>query len=269
MREDGTALGSTPGAVFASGPQQLAMVVRYDGTGYHGFQKQTGVPTIQGVLEGVLCRLLGQGRAIGASRTDAGVHAEGQVVVWQGPVPIPLDRLVRVINRQLPASIQVTQIFRVPNGWDPRREAVAKQYSYRLWRAPVAPGLSWYRFVYWYDGELSWDQLQAGAQLFVGSHDFRAFRTEGSSAEGTLRQMTVSRWIQEAEGAIWRYQVVGNGFLYRMVRHMVGAMMEAAAPGGSLQMIEKGLRDPRLKVTALAPALGLTLDWVQFREWEG
>ncbi|MCY0879429.1 MAG: tRNA pseudouridine(38-40) synthase TruA [Firmicutes bacterium] len=269
MAEERTALGALPGAVFSSAGRHLALVVRYDGTDYHGFQKQRGAATIQGVLEQVLEPLLGPGHVVGASRTDAGVHAAGQVVVWRGPVPIPEDRVVGVINRRLPASIQVIRGFWVPWGWDPRRQASAKQYSYRLWRVPAVPPLPWYRFVHWLPDDLSWERLETGARLFLGQHDFRAFRTEGSSAEKTVREIFDSRWVAEEGGAIWRYQVAGNGFLYRMVRHMVGAMLEAALPGGSLAVIEHGLAYPQKKVSALAPAQGLCLDWIRFREGVG
>ncbi len=256
-----------PGAAFPSESySQLCLVIRYDGTDYHGFQKQAQGRTIQGELESHLTRLFGAGTILGASRTDVGVHAAGQVVVWRGPVLVPAERLVEVVNRRLPSSIQIIGARWVPVGWDPRRSSTCKQYSYRIWRGEGPADLAWHRFVHRYSGPLSWSLLQAGAQLFGGAHDFRPFRTEGSTARTTMRTILMSRWTIEDNGRIWRYQVVGDGFLYRMVRHMVGSMLAAAAPAGSLALIRRGLADARVKVTPLAPSRGLMLDAIGFEQ---
>lgn len=263
MHSGGTAPGK--GAVFLSPDERdLCLVVRYDGTDYHGFQKQKNALTIQGVLEAVLQRLLGSGQIVGASRTDTGVHAQGQVAVWRGPVGLPLDRLVAVVNRRLPAGIGIVGARWVVQGWDPRRAAHAKQYSYRIWRGDDPPALPWHRLVYPYFGPLSWRSLQESSEVFVGEHDFRAFRTEGAGVKTTVRTIYQSRWLMEEGGRIWRYQVVGNGFLYRMVRHMVGSMLKAAEPNGSIEAIKAGLANPAVKAASLAPAQGLMLDWIEF-----
>lgn len=260
-----TAPGIFPGAVLSCpGPYHLGLIVRYDGTDYHGFQKQAGQDTIQAAIERRCAEIFGPGRLLGASRTDAGVHAEGQVAVWQGPVPVPIDKVAVVLNRQLPRDIQVVRACWVPWGWDPRRKASYKQYSYRIWRGSEPPPLPLYRIVWWNAEELSWRRLNEASGLFLGTHDFWAFRTEGSSAETTVRTMVVSRWTIEHNGFVWRYQVMGTGFLYRMVRHVVGSMVEAAKTGRTLEVIQQGLADPRGKVGALAPARGLTLDRIQF-----
>ncbi len=273
MPLEDTARGVNPGAVFLSEAEgvsgDLGLIVRYDGTDYHGFQKQPRHTTIQGVLDAALGSLLGRGHTLGASRTDAGVHADGQVVVWRGPCPVPLQRVAFVLNRRLPPAIQIVRAFRVPRGWDPRRRAAAKQYSYRVWRGAEPPPLACYRRVAVDADALSWARLTEAAALFLGEHDFRAFRTEGSSAETTVRTILASRWWPEDGGHIWRFTVIGTGFLYRMVRHMVGSMLEAGAPGGSVEAIRQGLAHPDRKVGALAPAAGLTLDWIQFGETEG
>ena len=253
------------GAVFPSGTNlDLCLIVQYDGTDYHGFQKQAGSSTIHGELESHLMSLFGAGILVGASRTDAGVHAQGQVVVWRGPVTVPAERLMDVMNRRLPPAIKIVGIQWVPAGWDPRRAAVSKRYSYRVWRGSGPPSLGWHRLVHTHSGELSWTRLQEAAQLFLGTHDFRPFRTEGSTARTTLRTIFMSRWDIEEHGQVWRYQVVGSGFLYRMVRHMVASMLMAAGPRGSLEIIQRGLADKSTKVTPLAPPNGLTLDAIGF-----
>ncbi len=254
----------TQGAVFLSpNSSDLCLIVRYDGTDYHGFQKQPRAHTIQGELERVLTGLMGPGRVLGASRTDSGVHAAGQVAVWRGPITIPVARIPEVMNHRLAPAVRIREAWLVAPGWDPRRAARAKQYSYRVWRGPEPPTLAWQRLVVPAAGPLDWQRLQAAAARFLGTHDFRAFRTEGSSAETTVRRILASGWHMEEHGRIWRYQVIGDGFLYRMVRHMAGSMLKAAEPGGSLMEIESGLADPSAKVPALAPASGLMLDWIQ------
>ncbi len=264
MRDSLTA--STLGAVFAlpQGPRQLCLIVQYDGTDYHGFVKQKKGPTIQGVLESVLVEVMGKGRVVGASRTDSGVHAQGQVVVWDGQIPMPVDRVARALNGRLPKDIQIRGAGFVPLGWDPRRQATAKQYSYRIWRDALPPDLPWYRMVHVFRGPLVWSKLVEGAALFVGTHDFQAFRTEGSGVKTTVRTIRSSGWSMEEDGRLWRYQVVGDGFLYRMVRHMVGGMLQAAGAHGSLDVLKAGLSNPGCKVSWLAPAEGLTLDWINF-----
>lgn len=237
--------------------------VAYQGTRYHGFQRQAGqLVTVQSVLEGVLQELLGPGQVIAASRTDAGVHAAGQVAVWTGANPIPLERFARVINHRLPEDIRIAEPLEVPPGWDPRRAAVAKAYSYRLWVGPGPCPIWWNGFVWVVDEPLNWAILEQAARLFEGPHDFWAFRTEGSSAKTTTRTVWTSRWWREAQGRLWRYRVIANGFLYHMVRRMVGAQV-AAARTGELGVIEAALTlAERKKAGPVAPAQGLTLDWV-------
>jgi len=244
---------------------QVLFVVAYDGTDYHGFERQVGLPTIQGVLEQTLTRLLGPGVVVGASRTDAGVHAEGQVAVWRGACPIPLSRWADVVNRQLPSDIRVRNPRWVPDGWDPRRQARAKQYGYRIWRGPVPAPPAWRRWVVEWPEPVDWRVLQEAARLAEGVHDFRAFRNEGSSAVTTVRHIYASRWDAEANGHIWRYRVTGNGFLYRMVRHLVGQMW-AAARQGDLETMRAAL-DRAVKVTEVAPAKGLVLETIWFDEF--
>lgn len=243
----------------------MAFFVGYDGTAYHGFERQPTRPTIQGELEKVFQDLMGPGRIIGASRTDAGVHAEGQLAVWRGAVPIPWARVAGVVNRRLPPDIRVREVWRVDPHWDPRREASIKQYSYRVWPGAEEPPWQWGRWVWWCPQPLSWQTLQEAAAQVRGTHDFYAFRSEGSSAHTTVRTLYHSSWHLDEGGRIWRYQVIGDGFLYHMVRHLVGSMVKAASVGGDVSPITRGLQHPDHKVRALAPARGLTLDWIHVR----
>lgn len=240
----------------------------YDGSDFHGFQRQRdGLTTVQGVLEEALSAILGPGRVLGAGRTDQGVHADGQVIVWRGrDGPIPLERLAAVVSARLPASVRLYDAVRVDDDWDPVRAAVAKAYTYRIWRAPAIPA-RYLRYAWHLPERLDAGTLRRGAARFAGSHDFKAFRAEGSSARTTVRTVLQSRWRIGERGALWSYEVVGDGFLYHMVRMMVGAMIADARDGG--RRVETGLLDPLgSKAGPVAPAHGLTLDWVRYPEME-
>lgn len=242
----------------------IGMRVSYQGTRYQGFQTQRQGLTIQAELERVFTAVLGPGQVLGASRTDSGVHAEGQVAVWRGSVPVPLAKLATVVNRRLPADIRVAEIRWVGDGWDPRRQVVAKSYCYRLWPGTQECPVVWRPFVWTLDGPLDWSVLQQTASWLEGWHDFWAFRSEGSSARTTERQVLSSGWHQEFGGKLWCYRVVANGFLYHMVRIMVAAMI-AAARSGNAGRIRQGLLEPRVgKVAAPAPAQGLMLEWIRY-----
>lgn len=241
-------------------------VVSYDGTDYAGFQPQPQKATVGGVIAGVLEDLLGPGQLVGASRTDAGVHAAGQVVVWRGACPIPLEKVIQVVNRRLPDAIRFHSVKPVADTWDPTRYATAKQYSYRVWRAEEPSPPWWARYTLPVQGPMNWARLVEAAQLLEGCHDFWAFRSEGSSAVTTVRRVLSSRWLIEEGGRIWRYQVVATGFLYHMVRIMVGAQLAAAA-SGDLGPIIQALSVPRAgKIGPPVHAKGLMLDWVRYRE---
>lgn len=243
----------------------LKFTVRYDGTDYHGFQRQSYARTIQGTLEEVFQKLMGgDARILGASRTDAGVHAMGQVAVYLGACRIPMDRVALVVNRDLPKDIRIADVTRVEDDWDPRFQPSYKQYSYRVWRGPgtCPPALA--RTTATLKGSADWRWLQYGAPLVLGTHDFRAFRSAGSSAKTTVRRMVASRWDMVDEGTVWRYRVVGDGFLYHMVRHLVASQWRAAL-ARSLEPLELALKEPGRLLDGPAPARGLTLDWIQYR----
>lgn len=243
----------------------ILLTVQYLGTRYHGFQRQADtLPTIQGELEATLSGLLGPGTLLGGGRTDTGVHAAGQRAVWQGPCPVPLERLAEVVNRRLPDDIRVADPQPVDDGFDPQRDAKAKAYCYRIWRPTTPPPLPLGLTVHPCSRPLSWRTLQAAARLMEGTHDFWAFRSEGSSARGTVRTVLASRWEMEHQGAVWAYRVVATGFLYHMVRIMVGGMLRCAEED-STGPILGALNHPRgKKLGPVAPPCGLTLEWIAY-----
>jgi tRNA pseudouridine38-40 synthase len=242
----------------------LIFRIQYDGTGYAGWERQPGRRTVQGEFERVLREVTGiTARTLAASRTDAGVHAGGQVVAWHTEAcRIPRDRLPVVINRRLPPSIRVLAVTDGPPAFDPRRAARAKTYSYTLWVAPGPVPPEWATRALAVDGPLSLACLNAASLLFLGRHDFRAFRGEGSSAVTTVRTIYQAHW--EATPPLWRFWITGDGFLYHMVRFLVGSMIEAAR-SGSDAAIRSALAHPEgPKAAVPAPAHGLRLESVEF-----
>ena len=241
------------------------MTVAYDGSAFAGFQYQPRAATVQGALEDALARVTGvRARVQGASRTDAGVHAHGQVAVWRTEaVPVPPDRLAAVLNRRLPPQIRVRDVHQVPMSFDPRRSR-AKAYSYRVVAEPLADPF-WVPRVAVAPTALALGPLNAWAGLYVGCHDFGAFRHQGSSARTTVRRVFASHWAVAPAGSPgWVYWVTGDGFLYHMVRLMVGAMWAAAA-AGSADPIVRALEHPeRTGGFQAAPAAGLCLEQVWF-----
>jgi tRNA pseudouridine38-40 synthase len=239
------------------------LLLAYDGTAFHGFQRQPRQVTVQGELEGALFRLTGRrAPVVGASRTDAGVHATGQVAVWApADCRIPPDRLRLALNEALNPRIVVRDCTVVADDFDPRRAARAKTYAYRIWTGgPPPPEQA--SFVWWLGAPLSLPALDRLARQFVGVHDFRAFRGEGSSARTTTRRIYAAGWTH-AQG-MWTFRVTGNGFLYHMVRMMVGAMVAEVAEGHA-DLVASGLGHPEgPKVAPPAPAQGLCLERVDY-----
>ena len=243
----------------------LVMRVAYDGREFSGFQRQPGLRTVQGVLEAGLLQASGTSTCVtlGASRTDAGVHARGQVVAWSGHGwAIPPHRLSAAVNPCLPPTVRIVAAWTGPDGFDPARAARAKTYSYTIRPGPGHPD-PWDEGQAWTPGgPLNLTALNRAARLFVGGHDFRAFRGEGSSARTTERTILAAHW--QAEPPVWRFWVTGDGFLYHMVRFMVGSMIEAVRRE-SLDAIRSALLHPEgQKAAAPAPPEGLCLERVEF-----
>ncbi len=238
------------------------LILAYEGAGFHGFQRQPGRRTVQGVLEETLCQITGRRAAVaGASRTDAGVHAEGQVALWApDDCAVPAGRLLAALNGRLPQDVRVREVAIVPEGID-IRHAGSKTYSYR-----IVPGGStdlWLAAHSWAVSDpVSLEALDARARLFLGTHDFYAFRGEGSGARTTVRTILAARW--HADRGAYVFRVTGTGFLYHMVRIMVGAMV-ADAGGRRPGLVREGLLCPRgFKAAEVAPAHGLTLERIDF-----
>jgi len=198
--------------------------VQYDGTDYAGFQVQPDQRTVQQELEDALARLLGETvRVTAASRTDAGVHALGQVVSFATESAIPAERIPRALSDLLPVAVSCVAAEDCPPSFHPRFEARSKLYTYRILnRATPSPFIC--RYAWHVPDALDVGAMREGAGYVVGTHDFAAFRAAGSAVRDTRR--TVSRLDVETDADIIEARIEGDGFLYMMVRIIIGTLAE-------------------------------------------
>jgi tRNA pseudouridine38-40 synthase len=247
----------------------IRFTIAYDGTGFHGWQRQLGVRTVQEELENVLQRILRHPLSTnGASRTDAGVHARGQVASVITTATIPVENLRRAIGHHLPPDMALVHAAEVPASFHPARNAAGKLYRYRMFNAQHRPVESLEgRFAWhvWYPLDL--DRLRAAAAEMTGTHDFAGFASQGSpraTTVRTVRRIHIRRRYDEV-----LIDVEGDGFLYNQVRNMVGTLFEIGRghwePERVREIIATG--DRRL-AGPTAPAHGLCLQWVRYTPWE-
>jgi tRNA pseudouridine38-40 synthase len=264
------------------------VTLSYDGTEYCGWQVQPGQKTIQGELQEAIGRITGETPLPqGSGRTDAGVHALGQVASFLLRAPIPEENFQRALNRTLPASIRILEAKIMPDGFHARHAAIRKIYEYRVWCerrecSDICPPFL-ARYVYacpWY---LDRSKLNTAAAAFLGEHDFASFaandpdrttRQEGDSEDSgeernlsTVRTVFASEWHEETSdyGPILIYRIQGNGFLHHMVRNLVGTMIEAGR--GTLKASDLAvILDAKSRSAAgpTAQARGLFLHSVQY-----
>ncbi len=243
--------------------RRIRMTVQYDGTAYHGWQEQPGLATVQGVLADRLATILGERPALeGASRTDAGVHALGQVAAFRTEHGIEAARLEAALNSRLPADIAVADVREAPLDFSASRDAVAKHYRYRLWRGRTKPVLE-ARYVWHWYRPIEVEPMGRAARHLVGRKDFRSFEGRGSAREDTVREVK-SLEVTEAGPEI-HFDVEGDGFLYRMVRNLVGTLVEVGRghhpPEWVAQVVEAA---DRTAAGPTAPPHGLCLVAVRY-----
>lgn len=242
--------------------RNVLMSLRYDGTNYHGWQVQKNAVTVQEVFQGALARLLGEDVDIkGCSRTDAGVHANMYCVSAKIDSKIPCDRLKMALNRFLPRDIAVTGAVEVPLDFHARYSCSGKEYVYKIWNEPVRnPFWHGRAFHYWY--HLDVEKLDSAAKNFIGTHDFTSFCTlDKRNPENMVR--TVKAFSVERNGGLVEMRVTADGFLYNMVRIMVGTLLRVAMGRIEPQEIpDIILAKDRAKAGPTAVAHGLYLNRV-------
>lgn len=243
--------------------KRIRLTVAYDGTNYHGWQLQDNGNTIEAELNKGLSELLGEEiRVIGASRTDSKVHALGNVAVFDTVSRMPAGKISFALNQRLPEDIRIQKSQEVPADWHPRRCESRKTYEYRIYRAefPMPVKRLYSYFVY---QPLDVGRMREAAAYLEGEHDFKSFCQTGAQVESTVRTIH-SLWVEEQESDLI-IRVCGNGFLYNMVRIIVGTLIEVGQGRREPESMQEilGALD-RAAAGPTAPAHGLTLVKYEF-----
>jgi tRNA pseudouridine38-40 synthase len=248
-------------------------VVAYDGTRYQGWQAQRSGPTIQQTIEAALATVLREPiRIVAAGRTDAGVHARGQVIAFDATVylaadgdpglPSPLARTLRSVNAVLPDDVALRSLARADPGFDPRHDAIQRAYLYRVWNAEVRSPFELRRA--WHVREpLDDGAMGEAAALLIGEHDFASFQGADDMPRASVRSVRRSEIARDGE--VVSYAIEANSFARHMVRNIVGQLVEVGRGKASVAAMASLLaaRDRRL-APAPAPPHGLCLEWVRY-----
>lgn len=241
--------------------RDFKLTVAYDGTGFHGWQRQPGQRTVQGELEGALSSLLEEEVTVsGAGRTDAGVHARGQVASFHSDTRLPVEALVPALNQRLPEDLRAREARAAAAGFDARRSALSRSYRYRLLRED---DVLFARIAWRPRQRIEREALERAVEGLVGGRDFRSLEAAGSTPTSTVCRVLSVEWV-EWEGGV-ALDVTADHFLYRMVRNLVGTALAAAAGPDPARAMEAVLeaRDRR-RAGVTAPAHGLSLERVSY-----
>ncbi len=253
--------------------RRVRLRVEYDGTRFNGWQVQANAPSVQEALENAIRRLTGERvRVRGAGRTDAGVHARGQVAVAALPASLPLEKIAEALNSRLPDSVAVTGASEASPAFDPRHDCVMKQYSYSLTLGPVRPALGDRRS--WHSKRpVDVEAMAEAARAFEGTHDFTSFCNHELASRDNIRTIVRSALEELPPDRAGRrrvvYRVEGRSFLYNQVRAMAGTLLgigQGRFPRDALPAMLRA-RD-RAAAGESAPPWGLCLEWVLYGDEE-
>lgn len=243
--------------------KRVKLIVAYDGTNYCGWQIQQNGITVEEVLNRTISELIGEQIAvIGASRTDSGVHAMGNVAVFDTESRIPAEKMSFALNQRLPEDIRIQESCEVAPDWHPRYCDTRKTYEYRILNRRFAiPTQRLYSHFFYYPLDVA--KMQQAADYLVGEHDFKSFCSTRTQVENTVRTIYFLHVVKE--GDMIRIQINGNGFLYNMVRIIVGTLLKVGTglyPPEHVKEIleakERRLAGPK------AEARGLTLMEIEY-----
>ncbi|MBM3157418.1 MAG: tRNA pseudouridine(38-40) synthase TruA [Chloroflexi bacterium] len=242
----------------------MALIVEYDGTGYHGFQMQAGEPTIQGEIERALKKLTGERiRIVGAGRTDAGVHARGQMVSFSCPSKLSLETVIRALNFHLPSDIAVKAGSEVDKSFSARRDALSREYRYTILNSATPSPLQ-RKYAYHVTLPLDIDAMNEACRFLPGTWDFASF-TGPMGEKRTVRRVSKAEVLREREMVF--LDMVADSFLYKQVRSTAGCLVRVGL--GKLTTEEfKGILEAKKPGLAapVAPAQGLCLMKVNYPE---
>ncbi len=238
--------------------RNIKLTIHYDGTAYHGWQVQPGMDTVGGKVQEAIKTLIGLSVKVnGSSRTDAGVHALGQVANIRIDSPVPTANLVKALTDRLPADIAVTEAVDVPDTFDAISDTKSKLYRYTIYTAPVRSVMD-IRYCWHRPGKLDADAMAAAARLLIGKHDFKSLAGAADDRENSIRTITHCSVVAD-EDRIY-IEVAADGFLYNMVRNIVGTLVEVGRGRWVPEKITEILKaKDRAAAGPIAPASGLCL----------
>jgi tRNA pseudouridine38-40 synthase len=241
------------------------LILEYDGTDFQGWQNQpAGQPTLQGTLEDSLEALFGERvSTVGSGRTDAGVHAQGQVASFSIDTELDPETIGRALNARLPEALVVKQVERAADDFYALRGARSKCYCYAIWNGRIRSPLRARRFA-WEARPLDVAAMQKAGAHLLGEHDFASFQATGSDVKSSVRCLTRLE-VQGEGGDEVLIEIEGNGFLRHMVRNIAGTLLEVGRGQRQADSIPELLAFcDRSKAGSTAPACGLTLLWVKY-----
>ena len=243
---------------------KILLIMEYDGTHYHGFQWQAGLSSIQGEVEQALNSLTKDGsRLIAASRTDAGVHAKGQVVSFRTGSSLPLHTFISGLNYYLPRDIAVKAAYRISDSFDVRRDALSREYSYYILnsstRSPMREAFS-----YLVASPLDIEAMNQASQALIGEHDLASFAScDGARLRDTVRRVLRAEVERDGESVI--FNMTANSFLLHQVRNTVGALIRVGLGKMSVDEFHSIIEAKKLGMAGpTAPACGLCLTRINY-----
>ena len=242
--------------------RNIRIKVTYEGTRYQGWQKQeTSDNTIQGKLERLLSRMCEEEIAVqGSGRTDAGVHALGQIVNFHTSATMSLQDMLQYMNQYLPEDIAVVEIEEVSERFHSRLNAKGKRYSYRVWNSSI-PNVFWRRYAHTVEDKLDLEAMKSATSYLLGEHDFKSFTSTKKGKKSTVRRIDNIEIVKE--GDMLTFTFTGNGFLYHMIRILVGTLLEVGRGVRTADSIPAVLESKnRENAGELVPGKGLVLEEV-------
>lgn len=243
--------------------RNVKLTIEYDGTNYCGWQKQNNEKTIQEEIEKAIYKAVGEVvEVIGSSRTDAGVHARGMVANFKTNATIPFDRFKYAINDKLPDDIAIIESEEVSEDFHARYDSKGKTYCYSIINRQQKPAIG-RNYVYHFKWDLDIEKMREACKHFIGKHDFKAFRSLGSSVKTTER--TIKELYIESEGEKINIFITADGFLYNMVRIIVGTLIMVGSNKIDSREVKNIIESKdRKKAGICVPAAGLVLEKVYY-----
>jgi len=245
-------------------PQRIALGIEYDGTAYSGWQSQPHAPSIQDCLNHSISEVAAIAtECVGAGRTDAGVHATGQVAHFESSAARSSRSWLLGINSNLPDDICVVWVQPVSEDFHARFSATARAYEYRILNRSVRSALDRNR-VWWVREPLDYEVMQEAANCLIGRHDFSAFRASACQSHSPIRNLTELSVTRDADGSVW-IRCTANAFLHHMVRNIAGSLVKVGLGEADPDWIATLLASRDRKLSGItAPAAGLTMTGVDY-----